>query len=265
MKNPLRNDLASIEGSNVVDPRAMFRQLYGVGISFEGLPLLTPSLLVFPAVPFGEARVQDPMEPDPFLRRWPNRPPFGDVEKQTILEVLATSYHSSYLETIKNIVSGASPTSAFARFGVVPRVVKAWIAKGSEDLQEGLDTYYSRFSLDMTRAVGMAIESAQIMVYVNNPLEFLERGMGQAMGDEYSPRLHNPSEAAIELTQLPAPPLELSALESTLDDDYLRKEQEALQILVSHGYTPERMLKDHLNQHGNRTTDRPLPNDADQK
>lgn len=252
MKNPLRNDIAQVGSRTILDPRQLFRELHGVSVSFEGLPLLTPSLLVFPAVPFGEAVLQDPIEPDPFLRYWPNRPKFADSDRQTILEILTTSYHSSYLDTIKSIVSGASPTSAFARYGVVPKVVRAWITRGGEDLGEGIDSYYSRFSLDITRAVGMSVESAQIMVYVNNPLEFLERGMGQSMGDEYSPRLHNPSEQAIELTQLPAPPLELSALESTYDDDYLRKEQEALRILTASGYTPDRMLADHLNQHGDR-------------
>lgn len=254
-KNTLRNALTRPEGRNLLDPRQMFRELHGVAVSIEGLPLLTPSLLVAPAMPFGEARVKDVIEPEPFLRWWPNRPRFADPDSQTLLEILTTSYHPSYLETFKNIVSGASPTAAFARFGCTAKVVKGWITRGGTDLGEGVDSYYSRFSLDMTRAVGMAIESAQIMVYVNNPLEYLERGMGQSMGDEYAPRLQNPSEAAVDIAQLPVPPLELSALETTYEDDHLGKEQEALRILAKSGYTPERMLADHLQQHGDRKND----------
>lgn len=253
LKNPLRNDLAKMGERNALDARQLFRELHGMSVSFEGLVLLTPSLLVYPAVPFGRACVQDPIEPDPFLRRWPNRPAFVDPDQQTILEILTTSYHSSYLDQIKSIVSGASPTAAFARFGAVPKIVKGWIGRGSQDLAEGEDSYYSRFALDVTRAVGMSVESAQIMVYANNPLEFLERGMGQSMGDEYSPRLHNPSEAAIELTQLPAPPLEMSALQTAYADDYLSKEQEAYKILAGAGYGPDRILADHIQQHGKRT------------
>lgn len=250
--NPLRG--SSLTASPLIGAQQILREHSAARVSFQGIPLLTPSLLVFPAYPFGEAVEKDPIEPEPLLRRWPNRPRFANPDEQTLLEVLTVAYHQSYLDSMTSIATGASPTSAFSRYGAVPKSIRGWIHRGGKDLENGVDTYYSRFALDVTRMVGIAIESAQIMIYVNNPLEYLQHGMGQGMGDEFAPRLQNPSGGAIEISELPVPPLELSALENTYDDDLLTKQEEALRILCKNGYSPERLLQDHLNQHGTRTT-----------
>lgn len=250
--NPLRG--STLTASSRVGAQQLLREHSAARVSFEGIPLLAPSLFVSPAYPFGSEIVRDPIEPDPFLRQWPNRPAFANPDDQTLLEVLSVAYHSHYLDSMASIATGASYTSAFGRYGAVPKVVRGWIHRGDQDASNGVDSYYSRFTNDVMRMVSIATEAAHIMIYVNNPLEYLQHGLGQGMGDEFAPRLQNPSGAAVEISELAMPPMELSALETTYADDFLAKQQEALRILCVNGYGPERLLQDHLNQHGSRTT-----------
>lgn len=229
-------------------------------VTLQNLPLLTPSLLVHPVlptkalpIPDGVAIERSPLEAEPFARTWPNRP--APLPTPTFLQTLTNLYHQNYLSTFKTICSGASPAAAFALFGAVPRVIKSWVIKGSADLEEGVDSYYSRFALDMTRAVGVATQSAQMLVYADNPLKYLSESLGQSFGDEYSNPLKNAPMAAGEIATLPAPPQEMSHLRHIdAADTALQAQQQALRILAQHNYSPERLLQDHLFQHGDRTT-----------
>lgn len=251
--NPLTAPIdegVSPEDFDATNPMAMFRALHGMTVQMDGIPLFTPSLLVRPAFPLGEAVERDPIEPDPFMRKWPNRP-HADEDCTTALIAISVNYHDTYFETWKNICVGATPAAAYAMLGILPHTVKGWISQGSTDIGEGKDTYFSRFSLDMTRAIGIATQTAQILLYANSPKEYLSNSLGQSMGEEHGDPKKPPSPVAAAVGDLPSPPHEEYALDSGANlNERISTDRKALQIAAEAGITPARILKDHIDQYG---------------
>lgn len=245
---------AAQEIGALTDPRDVYRRVFtNSQIEFNDIPLLTPSLLVFPKFPYGEAVVQDTtIEPDPFLRTWPNRPEIPNPNG-SYLPHLSISYHESYWASFRTVCGGASWSSAFAPFGIVPQNVSQWMRQGSLDLEDGKDTYFSRFSLDMMRAVGIATSCAQMLIYASNPLRYLKDSLGQSMGTEYSDEKTIPSDAAASLAGLPTPPNEAMIYrdQSVLDSAESRQ-QAALAVLAKQGMTPAAILKHREDQFGKK-------------
>lgn len=143
-----------------------------------------------------------------------------------LLMVLTQDQPGMYLTFLGKLIAGSTFKSACFSCGIPYSGVWSWLRQGAADLADSVDTYCSRFVLDIQRACGLAVGNAEERLFTKDPAKWLARGPGkdfhrgkywkeleQQQVDEDIPQEDNPIE-----------PLPLQETQEALED---KSEKEA--------------------------------------
>ena len=170
-------------------------------------------------------------------RVWPNRPDaLDDAFRYSQLPLLADVYWESYCGACAAIEQGASVQSAFGVFDCTPRMIASWIRIGNHHQINEIDSYFSRFTTDVLRALSRARGGAEREVYSETPMAYLSVGPGQALGSEYSPKAEGLPEITEQVRKVDAPntePKELDSHQASIAQ--AERTKSMLDLLMNHG------------------------------
>lgn len=145
-----------------------------------------------------------PMIPGGFLtlEDVPNRkelPPLPEKGRVSQLYLLVTDYPETYKYYLDELRKGSYYGPAAEELGIPYSTIQEWARKGRADLEKEYDTIYSRFVLDVRKAVAKAVSKAEQKVYKDNPLAYLSKGPGRSIfGNHWSEYGKNKQESIEE-------------------------------------------------------------------
>lgn len=136
-----------------------------------------------------ETMTENPKLPGgiPTLIDIPERKPLPAPPKgQCILAALVDECPRTYEEFLTALKKGSFWKGAAASVGLSVGTVRRWGQRGKEDAEAELDTYYSRFYLDVLKAIGQCRCSVEQALAKIQPWKWLSHGPGSVFGTEWT-------------------------------------------------------------------------------
>jgi hypothetical protein len=90
-----------------------------------------------------------------------------------------------YENIMANIRKGCYPHLSAEAAGIPTGTFYRWGTRGKEDFKNMVDSYYSRFYLDVRKAIAQCRVAIEQTVAVIDPKKWLERGPGKIFGEEW--------------------------------------------------------------------------------
>jgi hypothetical protein len=136
----------------------------------------------------------------------PGRKPLPQIpqrkgRKCTLIEMIIHN-PDRYSRLITHIRAGVSFNVAAEANSIGERTFYEWGQRGQEDLDKGMDTFFSRFFRDVRRAAAMATADCESEVKALEPRKWLSHGPGRIFGGAWGAEVsrgtgrHLPAEAS---------------------------------------------------------------------
>lgn len=111
--------------------------------------------------------------------------PLPDAADKKLSDLIADR-PKDYQGFIALLRDGASLVPAATAWNIgSPTQVNLWYEKGGLDYHRDVDSYYSRFFIDITRVIAHTTSEKEIKVVTDAPLKYLTHGMGRTFGNQW--------------------------------------------------------------------------------
>ena len=113
-------------------------------------------------------------------------PPVPKGPSRSLLHDLVEFNPDTYAQYIMFLRAGAYYHTAAEAIGIEYDTIRAWAERGKKDLTTQTDSYYSRFVLDVRRAVASTRVRAEMILFDQDVKKWLTLGPGKMFGNEWS-------------------------------------------------------------------------------
>lgn len=140
----------------------------------------------------------------PHRKELPQLNELGAGGRPSVLVELIEQYPNTYMELICRLTSGQYLKVACAGVGLKYNTVVQWGRRGTADMENGDDTYYSRFVQDCYRAIGQCRGRIEEAVTQIDPKKWLSLGPGKIFGTEWAEKVEehrNEDDSPLMLTK----------------------------------------------------------------
>lgn len=127
-------------------------------------------------------------------------PEVKDARYRSQLHEIVEYAPETYAEYIILLQQGAYYNSAAESIGIPEKTLAEWGKKGRRDLDSGIDSVYSRFTLDVRKSIAKARVRCEIQIHQTDPRKWLSLGPGRIFGNQWAEeKTHEPEPEVIEM------------------------------------------------------------------